>query len=229
MRLVTRTSCHSTPSSSAHSVKFRETSAKPSGLRVSAPLKITSAISSPRSDLADCSPRAQRTASSRLDFPQPFGPTMAVTPSWKLKIVLSANDLKPKRSSDCRSMSRPSLGIGARYNALEAVTSAFLQFEGVRRPAFHRMLGQGQVRVRYVYETGLALVTISRRTRKSKDATPRHTAVTANSFAVACARIQMITRTARTGISFAPGNMNGGPSPRTLHLVNCNAARQQRR
>src|SRR5207237_10437484 len=116
---------------------------------------MTSAISPPRIDLADCSPKTQRTASQTLDLPQPLGPTMAVTPSWKLKIVLSANDLKPKRSSDCRSMSRLSLGIGARYNAPEAVTSAFLQFEGVHRPAFHRRLVQGPCRVRYVYESSL--------------------------------------------------------------------------
>src|SRR6266481_4827127 len=76
-----RTTCHSIPSSSAQSVNVSETSAKPTGLRVSAPLKITSAISSPRSDLADCSPSAHRTASSTFDFPQPFGPTIAVTPS----------------------------------------------------------------------------------------------------------------------------------------------------
>src|SRR5256885_287480 len=87
MRRVTRTSCQSTPSSSEHSVKFSETSAKPSGLRDSAPLKMTSAISPPRSDLADCSPKTQRTASQTLDFPQPFGPTMAVTPSWKLMLA----------------------------------------------------------------------------------------------------------------------------------------------
>ena len=48
MRRVTRTSCQSTPSSCPHSVKFSETSAKPSGLRESAPLKMTSAISPPR-------------------------------------------------------------------------------------------------------------------------------------------------------------------------------------
>src|SRR6266480_134746 len=101
-RRVTRTSCHSIPSSSAQSVNVSETSANPTGLRVSAPLKITSAISLPRSDLADCSPSAHRTASSTLDFPQPFGPTIAVTPSWKLKAVLSANDLKPNSSSDCK-------------------------------------------------------------------------------------------------------------------------------
>src|SRR5207244_10353218 len=101
-RRVTRTSCQSSASSFAQSVKVTETSAKPTGLRASVPLKITSAISSPRSDLADCSPKTQRTASSTFDFPQPFGPTIAVMPSWKLKTVLSANDLKPKSSSDCK-------------------------------------------------------------------------------------------------------------------------------
>src|SRR5438477_2005891 len=106
-RRVTRTSCQSTFNSEAQSVKVSETSAKLSGLRLSVPLKITSAISPPRSDLADCSPSTQRIASSRLDLPQPFGPTIAVTPSWKLKVVLSAKDLKPKRSSDCRCMPPP--------------------------------------------------------------------------------------------------------------------------
>src|SRR5881396_2008151 len=126
-RRVTRTSCHSIPSSSAQSVNVSETSANPTGLRVSAPLKITSAISSPRSDLADCSPSTQRTASSTLDFPQPFGPTIAVTPSWKLKTVLSANDLKPKSSSDWRCMRDHSLGIGVatKYNEESTVTSTF--------------------------------------------------------------------------------------------------------
>src|SRR5438552_17398869 len=95
-------SCQSTFSSDAQSVNVSETSAKLSGLRLSVPLKITSAISPPRSDLADCSPSTQRIASSRLDLPQPFGPTIAVTPSWKLKVVLSAKDLKPNRSRDRR-------------------------------------------------------------------------------------------------------------------------------
>ena len=52
----------------------------PIGLRPSVPLKITSAISPPRSALADCSPSTQRMASETLDLPQPLGPTMAVTP-----------------------------------------------------------------------------------------------------------------------------------------------------
>src|SRR5262249_16047699 len=123
-RRVTRTSSHSVPSSSFQSGNWGESSANPLGLRVSAPLKITSAISSPRSDLADCSPSAQRTASRTLDFPQPFGPTIAVTPSWKLKIVLSANDLKPSSSSDCKCILGHTPGLRQRqYSSLAGVTS----------------------------------------------------------------------------------------------------------
>src|ERR1043166_8953494 len=73
-----------------------ETSAMPSGLRPSVPLKMTSAISPPRKALADCSPSTQRIASETFDLPQPLGPTMAVTPGLKLSEVLSAKDLKPK-------------------------------------------------------------------------------------------------------------------------------------
>src|SRR5882762_5254611 len=68
----------------------------PIGLRLSVPLKITSAISPPRRALADCSPSTQRMASETFDLPQPFGPTMAVTPGRKLSEVLSAKDLKPR-------------------------------------------------------------------------------------------------------------------------------------
>src|ERR1700760_358657 len=74
----------------------KETSAMLSGLRESAPLKMTSAISPPRKALADCSPKTQRIASETLDFPHPLGPTMAVTPGKKLSEVLSAKDLNPK-------------------------------------------------------------------------------------------------------------------------------------
>src|SRR5436309_8788289 len=123
MRRVTRTSCQSIPNSSAQSVNVSETSANPTGLRVSAPLKMTSAISSPRSDLADCSPSAHFTASSTLDFPQPFGPTIAVTPSWKLKTVLSANDLKPNSSSDCKCILGQTGPRQPQYSDPEVVTS----------------------------------------------------------------------------------------------------------
>src|SRR6266487_2210675 len=130
---VTRTSCHSIPSSSAQSVNVSETSANPTGLRVSAPLKMTSAISSPLSDFADCSPSAHRTASRTLDFPHPFGPTTAVMPSWKFRIVLSANDLKPSSSSDCKCILGQNLGPRQpQYSKVSGVTSKKTPFMGFR-------------------------------------------------------------------------------------------------
>src|SRR5690606_23647327 len=46
----------------------------------------------------------QRTASMMLDFPQPLGPTMAVTPGSKWTAVLSAKLLKPWSSMRLRYM-----------------------------------------------------------------------------------------------------------------------------
>src|SRR5580704_17597419 len=74
------------------------TSAMPRLRRDVEPLKITSAISPPRRLLALCSPRIQRTASTMLDLPEPLGPTIAVTPSPKSNVVLSAKLLKPINS-----------------------------------------------------------------------------------------------------------------------------------
>ena len=59
----------------------RLTCANPDGLRSRAPLKINSCMRAPRNVFADCSPNTQLIASLILDFPQPFGPTMAATPS----------------------------------------------------------------------------------------------------------------------------------------------------
>src|SRR5436190_692424 len=59
----------------------------------------------PRSDLALCSPRAQRTASPTLLFPQPLGPTIAVIPGSTFTTVFSPNDLKPWSAMDSRRMS----------------------------------------------------------------------------------------------------------------------------
>src|SRR5689334_18322243 len=95
-RRVIVTSCQSSPSCSSHSEKVIDTSAMPTAARESVPLKMTSAISPPRRALADCSPSTQRIASEILDFPQPLGPTIAVTPGRKFRAVLSAKDLKPR-------------------------------------------------------------------------------------------------------------------------------------
>src|SRR5262249_43838012 len=75
------------------------TSAMPKLRREVEPLKMTSAISPPRRLLALCSPRIQRTASTMLLLPEPLGPTIAVMPSPKVKLVLSAKLLNPIRSS----------------------------------------------------------------------------------------------------------------------------------
>jgi hypothetical protein len=94
---------HATPPASASRPSPRasnvsETSAKPAGPRLSDPAKITSSMARPRRCLADCSPMTQRIASTTLDLPQPFGPTIEVIGSGKLMTVLSTNDLNPQMS-----------------------------------------------------------------------------------------------------------------------------------
>ena len=68
------------------SSKCSETSATFTARRADEPWKITSSILAPRSRRARCSPSTQRTASDTLDLPQPFGPTMAVTPGSKISV-----------------------------------------------------------------------------------------------------------------------------------------------
>src|SRR5450830_734681 len=67
--------------------------------RVLEPEKITSSIDEARMDLYEDSPITQRSASTRLDLPQPFGPTTPVRPGSIMKSVGSTNDLNPIRRS----------------------------------------------------------------------------------------------------------------------------------
>src|ERR1017187_5847274 len=67
--------------------------------RVLEPEKITSSIEEARMDLYEDSPITQRSASTRLDLPQPFGPTTPVSPGSIRKSVGSTNDLNPIRRS----------------------------------------------------------------------------------------------------------------------------------
>src|ERR1700752_5289176 len=61
---------------------------------------------SARRDLWLCSPRTQEIASTTLDLPHPFGPTMQVVPvPLKVTAVRSQNDLKPTIST-LRSLSK---------------------------------------------------------------------------------------------------------------------------
>src|SRR5438552_8139010 len=63
------------------------------------PAKITSSMSAARRDLCEVSPITQRSASTRFDLPQPFGPTTPVRPGSIRKSVGSTKDLKPSRRS----------------------------------------------------------------------------------------------------------------------------------
>src|SRR5271170_6256727 len=60
------------------------------------PAKITSSISLPRTEVGRVSPITQRSASNRLDLPQPLGPTTAVSPGSTKSSVGSTKDLKPE-------------------------------------------------------------------------------------------------------------------------------------
>src|SRR6201987_314254 len=77
--------------------------------RLPEPAKITASMSEARSDLCDVSPIAQRSASTRFDLPQPFGPTTPVRPGSITKSVGSTNDLKPWRRRRVSFISQESL------------------------------------------------------------------------------------------------------------------------
>src|SRR5690349_1182049 len=76
------------------------------------PAKITASMSAARSDLCEVSPIAQRSASTRFDLPQPFGPTTPVSPGSIMKSVASTNDLKPWRRRRVSFMEHKSLLAG---------------------------------------------------------------------------------------------------------------------
>src|SRR3954451_23367050 len=71
------------------------TSARPNAGRPAVPAKMTSSILPPRRLLAPCSPSTQAMASTTLDLPDPFGPTTAVMPGSRRRVVADAKDLKP--------------------------------------------------------------------------------------------------------------------------------------
>src|SRR5687767_7992923 len=93
----------------------------------------------PRTLSGLCSPSAQRTASVTFDLPQPFGPTITLTPGEKTSLVRSGKDLKPLIVIELRCMR---YGIrGAHREASRALRTTLLR--SVRRPvqALHRLLG----------------------------------------------------------------------------------------
>src|SRR5204862_3564593 len=95
------------------------TSASPIGGRFVVPLKMQSAMRSARKDLWLCSPKTQEMASTTLDLPHPFGPTIHVVPvPLNVTTVRSQNDLNPVIST-LRSFSKMSpltLSFSGRYS-----------------------------------------------------------------------------------------------------------------
>src|SRR3546814_5873667 len=83
------------------------TSAKSRAGRAVVPAKITSSIPPPRSDRALDSPIVQRIASSRLDLPQPLGPTTPVSP----RSILSSVERSEEHTSELQSLMRISYAV----------------------------------------------------------------------------------------------------------------------
>src|SRR5271166_144022 len=90
------------------------TSARPSGARDDVPAKMTSSIFPPRSDFAPCSPMTHARASTTFDLPEPLGPTTAVMPGSKRRVVGDAKDLKPFSVRLLRYTTRQTTGVNAR-------------------------------------------------------------------------------------------------------------------
>ena len=90
-----------------------ETSARPSAGRSGVPAKMTSSILPPRSVRGPWAPSTHATASTRFDFPEPFGPTTTMTPGSNSSTVLSANDLNPRRVNAFRNTPQLLLGLPA--------------------------------------------------------------------------------------------------------------------
>src|SRR6266851_289429 len=102
MRRTTSISSRSLKAKGASRALLSSASATSAMLRAgrpALPAKITSSISPPRSRLAEVSPITQRSASTRFDLPQPFGPTMPVRPEPIASSVASTKDLNPTRRS----------------------------------------------------------------------------------------------------------------------------------
>src|SRR3954451_863498 len=68
-----------------------------------------SRIDWPRTLSGLCSPSAHSTASVMLDFPDPFGPTITLTPGENTSEVRSGKDLKPLMAIALRCMDCPSV------------------------------------------------------------------------------------------------------------------------
>src|SRR6201993_5550732 len=112
IRRVIDTSEYSIGSALSELSMVTVTSARPSGARDEVPAKMTSSIFPPRRVFAPCSPITHARASTTLDLPEPLGPTTAVMPGSKRRVVGDAKDLKPFNVRLLRYMGCQSTGGG---------------------------------------------------------------------------------------------------------------------
>ena len=94
---MTEISENSEPAAPSELSITTSTSAVERAERSRPPAKITSCIDWPRTASGLCSPSAQSTPSVMFDLPQPFGPTITLTPGENSSFVRSGKDLKPFR------------------------------------------------------------------------------------------------------------------------------------
>src|SRR3954470_12533103 len=92
-----------------------------------------SCIDGPRTLSGLCSPSAHSTASVTFDLPQPFGPTITLTPGENTSLVRSAKDLKPLMVIELRCMR-----CGRLAEASRAARTTLLRSVGFA----HRLLGR---------------------------------------------------------------------------------------
>ena len=120
---------------------FGDVARRPAGV----PEKITSSMPPPRMRLAESSPMTQRRASTKLDLPQPFGPTIPVRPRSIQISVGSTKDLNPVILS-FENCTKPTRASPAQPTAFRAITTASRRPAGLARisrdpgcrPAFGR-------------------------------------------------------------------------------------------
>ena len=104
---------------------------------------MTSSMPEARRLLCELSPITQRSASTRFDLPQPFGPTTPVRPGSMRKSVDSTKDLKPTSRRRVSFMGRdpiaprPSGGSGAPDSAPNERATDLVEFLNRKGPALH--------------------------------------------------------------------------------------------
>ena len=107
---------------------------------------MTSSIPPPRSDLGLLSPIAQRIASSRLDLPQPLGPTTPVRPGSMRSSAGSTKLLNPVSLSRRMLQCPPSLNAASRARRLPSRGSSDGQSASVFRAVDEECRGSGHAR-----------------------------------------------------------------------------------